>query len=288
MYETSLRDTNQATNPHESIPTSLVALGKSLLSNRELIIRMIRREVTGRYKGSILGMTWSFFNPLIMLGVYTFVFSFVFKARWGVDTDESKTSFAIILFVGMIVHGLFAECVNRAPGLILANVNYVKKVVFPLEILSWVAMGSALFNAVVSLTVLMFAQLLASSKLPYTAVFFPAVILPLVFATMGFTWFLSATGVFVRDIGQTAGIITTIMLFISPVFYPLSALPNKYQILLLLNPLSFIIEQARRVLIWGKLPDWIGLLFYFAISVLIAWAGFWWFQRTRRGFADVL
>lgn len=269
-------------------PASLAAIFSSFWRNRGLIWQMTKREVIGRYRGSIMGLAWSFFNPVLMLVVYTFVFSVVFKARWGVDGEESRADFAIILFVGMIVHGLFAECVNRAPGLILSNVNYVKKVVFPLEILPWVAMGSALFHFLVSLSVLLITCFILGFYIPWTAIFFPLVILPLILATMGLAWFLAATGVFVRDIAQTTGIITTVMMFLAPIFYPMSALPEKYQTVLLLNPLTFIIEEARHVLIWGKMPDWLGLTAYLTIGALIAWAGFWWFQKTRKGFADVL
>ncbi|HEX5944008.1 MAG TPA: ABC transporter permease [Anaerolineales bacterium] len=266
-------------------PMEMIA---SVWRNRWLTIQMVKREVLGRYRGSTLGLAWSFFYPVVMLGVYTFVFSVVFKARWGIGGEESKANFAIILFVGMIVHGLFAECVNRAPGLILSNVNYVKKVIFPLEILPWVAMGSALFHAVISLAVLLIAQFVLNFSLPWTAIFFPLVILPLVIATMGFAWVLSATGVYVRDISQMTGIITTVLLFVSPVFYPVSALPIEYRGWLLLNPLTFVIEEARNVLIWGRVIDWPR----WGISVLagftIAWIGFWWFQKVRKGFADVL
>jgi lipopolysaccharide transport system permease protein len=272
---------------NQRYPASPRALFASLWHNRELIAQLTRREVLSRYRGSILGLAWSFFNPLLMLVVYTFVFSIVFKARWG-QGDESKADFAIVLFVGMIIHGLFAECVNRAPGLILANVNYVKKVVFPLEILPWVAAGSALFHSAVSATVLLAAQLVFQHALAWTIVFLPIVLVPLLFGTMGFAWFLSSIGVYVRDIGQTIGIFTTVLLFFSPVFYPVDALPENYRILLLLNPLTPVIGDARRVLIWGQAPDWAGLMIYASASFAVAWLGFWWFQRTRRGFADVV
>lgn len=275
-------------NPNIRHPASFGEMLRAPLRHHQLIAQMSKREVVGRYRGSVMGLAWSFFNPVLMLIVYTFVFSVVFKARWGVGAEESKVDFAIILFVGMIVHGLFAECINRAPSLILSNANYVKKVVFPLEILTWVAMGSALFHALISLVVLMLAQAIVNLTVPWTAIFFPVVILPLLMATMGFAWFLAATGVFVRDIGQITGIITTAMLFLAPVFYPVSAVPKEYQTLLLINPLTFVIEQAREVLIWGRLPDWAGLAVYLAVSLLIAWTGFWWFQKTRKGFADVL
>lgn len=275
-------------NPHRRYPTAPLEIVRSFWRNRDLIWQMTRREVIGRYRGSVMGLAWSFLNPVLMLFVYTFVFSVVFKARWGGVGEEDKASFAIVLFVGMIVHGLFAECINRAPGLILANVNYVKKVVFPLEILPWVALGSALFHALVSLVVLLVAQVILNRQLPWTVVLFPLVMLPLVIGTMGFAWFLAAIGVFVRDIGQTTGILTTVLLFLSPVFYPISALPEAYQGWLLINPLTFIIEAARNSLIFGQSPNWAAWWIYCAASLVISWAGFWWFQRMRKGFADVL
>lgn len=275
-------------NPHQAHPASPVAMFQSLWHNRSLIWQITRREVVGRYRGSLMGLAWSFFNPVLMIVVYTFVFSVVFKARWGVGGEESRANFAIILFVGMIVHGLFAECINRAPGLILSNVNYVKKVVFPLEILPWVALGSALFNSLVSTVVLMLAQLIINQSLPWTSVFFPLVLLPLVFTGMGFTWFLAALGVFVRDIGQVTGIFTTVLMFMSPVFYPMSALPKEYQVWLQLNPLTLIIEESRKILILGSLPDWSSMGIALLAGLAVASAGFWWFQKTRKGFADVL
>ena len=275
-------------NPHAQSPTSPTFLVRSLWQHRELISQMTRREVVGRYRGSIMGLAWSFFNPILMLGVYTFVFSVVFKARWGTGVAENKTDFAIVLFVGMIVYGLFAEITNRAPGLILANVNYVKKVIFPLEILPVVCLGAGLFHTFISFGVLLTAILLINGSMEWTAVFFPLVILPLLLATLGIAWFLSSLGVFVRDVGQTVSIFTTVLMFVSPVFFPITSLPEKYQILLKLNPMTFIIEQSRAVMIFGRLPDWGWLGIYTVASLLVAWAGYWWFQKTRKGFADVL
>ena len=274
-------------NPHQPYPTNIRELFLSQWRNRHLIVQLTKRDVLGRYRGSMMGMAWSFFNPLIMLTVYTFVFSVVFKARWSV-AGEDRINFAIVLFVGLIAYGLFAECINRAPSLILSNSNYVKKVVFPLEILPSVALGSALFHASVSLIVLLTAQLLVNQRLPWTVIFFPIVLLPLLFTAMGFAWILSALGVYVRDMGQITTILTTILMFMSPLFYPLSALPKQYQLWLQLNPLTLIIEQSRGVLIFGKTPDWILWGLALAASLLLCAAGFWWFQKTRKGFADVL
>ena len=275
-------------NPHAAHSTSLKALVNSLWRNRQLIMQMTRREVVGRYKGSSVGLLWSFLNPVFMLIVYTFVFSVVFKARWGVGGEENKSLFALVLFVGMIVHALFAEVLNRAPSLILSNVNYVKKVIFPLEILAVIAIGVALFHAVVSLGVLLAAFLLFNGNLNWTAVFVPFVFLPLVIFTLGLSWILASLGVFLRDVGQTIGIVTTVMMFVSPVFYPVTALPEQFRPWIMANPLTFIIEQAREVLIWGHLPNWAGLAIYTVVATAVAWAGYAWSQKTRKGFADVL
>lgn len=278
-------------NPHASQSLSLASLLRSLWQYRPLILQLAHREVVGRYKGSILGLAWSFFNPVLMLSVYTFVYSVVFKARWSVGPSadaETKTEFALLLFVGMIVHGLFSEIVNRAPQLILNNQNYVKRVVFPLEILPVVSMLAAVFHAMVSLVVMLLAFSLFNGYLPWTAVYAPLVILPLVVLTLGFSWALASLGVFLRDLGQFIGLVSTVLMFLAPVFYPVSALPEEFRPWMMANPLTFIIEQMREVLIWGHTPDAAGLARYSLVSAAVAWAGFAWFQKTRKGFADVL
>ena len=262
-------------------------LGQSLWKNRQLIVQMAKREVVGRYKGSAIGLAWSFFSPVFMLVVYTFVFSEIFKARWGGD-DESKTQFAVVLFVGMIVLGLFSEVLNRAPALIISNVNYVKKVVFPLEILPVVAVGAALFHCLISLGVLLAAQVLFKGYLHWTVLCIPLVLFPLAMLITGFAWILASLGVFLRDVGQTIGLVTTLLMFLSPVFYPMTAVPERFRPLMNANPLTFIIEQARAVLVFGYMPDWHGLGIYFLASALVLWVGYFWFQKTRKGFADVL
>lgn len=274
-------------NAHQPPSPTPAAMFMSLWHNRLLIWQMTRREIAARYRGSVIGLAWSFINPLLMLVVYTFVFSVVFKARWGVE-EESRTDFAILLFAGMIVFGLFAEMINHAPGQIVANANYVKKVVFPLEILSWVSLGTVLFHSLVSLTVLLLAQLILNVSLPWTVVLFPLVLLPLIFASLGGTWFLAALGVYVRDIGQITTVFTTVLMFMSAVFYPISALPEDYQAWLRLNPLVHIITESRKVLILGSMPDWTWLGISLLMGLTIAFAGFWWFQKARKGFADVL
>ena len=227
----------------------------SLWKNKGLIRNLVYREVAGRYKGSILGIFWSLANPVFMLMVYTFVFSVVFKARWGAGGSDSKTEFALVLFAGLMVFNLFAECISKAPGLILANANYVKKVVFPLEILPWVSMGSAIFHFLVSLGVWLVAYLLFFG-LPYWQILLlPIVLLPLVLFVMGLSWALASLGVYLRDIAQVIGVLITTLMFLTPIFYPASSLPPAYQTLIFLNPLTAPIEMVRDLMYWGKLPN---------------------------------
>jgi lipopolysaccharide transport system permease protein len=277
-------------NKADSHSASLSSLISSLKDNRPIILRMTVREVISRYRGSVLGIAWSFFNPLLLLLVYTFVFTVVFQARWGTTDNaiDDKAGFSIMIFSGMIVHGLFAECFNRAPTLITSNSNYVKKVVFPLEILPWIVMGSAVFHAIVSVFVLLVAQLILAGSIPWTAILLPVILLPLSLLTMGISWFLAASGVYFRDLAQLTGIISTVLLFLSPVFYPLSGLSPGYQAVLYFNPLTFVIESSRGALILGELPPLTPLAIYYFFSIAIAWLGFAWFQKTRRGFADVI
>jgi len=275
-------------NPHATQPTSLTALVRGLWRNRELILLMTRREVIGRYKGSVLGLAWSFFNPIFMLAVYTFVFSVIFKMRWGLGAKGSTFEFALILFVGLIVAGYFSEVLNRAPSVILSNANYVKRVIFPLEILPVVTIFSVLFHSLVSVGVLLTALLFFNGYLQWTVIFVPIVFLPLIILSLGFAWILASLGTFLRDVNQTIAIVTTIMMYLAPTFYPLTAVPDKYRTFILANPLTFIMEQCREVLIRGHIPNWTGLGIYTLIAVVVAWVGYAWFQKTRKGFADVL
>lgn len=267
----------------------LTKMFNSLFKNRRLIYQMTKRDIQQRYKGSAFGILWSLINPIIMLMVYTVVFSMVFKARWGVDTVNSgKTQFAIILFVGMIIHSFMADNIMRAPSLIIQNANYVKKVIFPLEILPAVTVLSVLFHSIISFVVLILAFIIFNGYLHWTVLFAPIIFLPLMFLTLGLNWLLSALGLYIRDIGQFTGIIVTLLMFLSPVFYPLSAVPVTFQKIVLLNPLTFIIEQAREVIVWGHLPHFYGLFVYTICSLLIMFLCYAFFEKTRKGFADVI
>jgi lipopolysaccharide transport system permease protein len=269
---------------HRARPRDLV---RSLYTNRRLIFELSKRDTLGRYKGSILGVLWSLVTPILMLAVYTLVFSGIFHARWG-STQGSRSEFATMLFAGLIVFNIFGESVNRAPSVIVANVNFVKKVIFPLEILPCVNLLSALYHAGISVLVLLLFEILFGNGISLTFWMLPIAMLPLAMFTLGVSWALAATGVYLRDISQTIGVAVTALLFLSGVFFPLSAVSDRWRGIAKLNPLALAIELGRDVLVVNQPIDWVDWGIYTACAALIGWLGFVWFQKVRGGFADVL
>lgn len=234
----------------------MLILIKSIIKDWQLTSQLVLRDVAGRYRGSQLGMAWTVINPLLMLSVYTVVFSQVFRARWGTGVDsQSPLTFALNLFAGLIVFNFFAECATRATTLITSNPNYVKKVVFPLHALGGMVTGSALIHALTSTAILIIVKVAADQSVPKTILLLPLVWIPLILACLGMTWLLSSLGVFVRDIAQLINAMVSMLMFLSPVFYPTSALPIGLKWLSSLNPLAKVIEQTRDVLISGVAPE---------------------------------
>ncbi|MBI5247363.1 MAG: ABC transporter permease [Elusimicrobia bacterium] len=276
-------------DPHRKPSFSLPSLARTLHANWFLIGQLSRREIAVRYRGSLMGIFWSFLNPIIMLVMYTFVFGVIFKSKWNVDAArQGRFEYAIGLFAGLIVVGFFNECLARAPTLVLSNPSYVKKVVFPLETLVPIALLSALFHTLASFIVLLAFCFFAHLTINPTAIMAPLVLIPLVFMTAGFSWFLASLGVFLRDMGQIMVFVTNIVMFTSPVFYPTSQLPPIFRKVIVFNPVAVIIEQFRTVIITGNPPDFGVLAIYTAVAVLVCWGGYAWFQKTRHEFADVI
>ncbi len=265
-----------------------LVLLRNMWRNRDLIAQFTRRDIEGRYRGSFLGLLWSFVNPLIQLLIYTFVFGFVFNARWPNARSDNLAEFAMTLFCGITAFNIFGECVGRASGLVLGVPNYVKKVVFPLEILSVSSLGAALFHGLISLGILLVGNLLVSGTLQWTIVLLPLVALPLIFLCLGLSWFLSSLGIFVRDIGYTVTLVLQVLLFTSPIFFPIERIPEPFQTIMRINPLSSIVENFRRVLLWGMLPSWIGLGLWTFATVVVMILGYAWFMKTKKAFADVI
>lgn len=261
---------------------------RSLHSHRRLINQFAWRDVVARYKGSYLGLFWSFAVPLVMLVVYGFVFSVVFKAKWGTSADESKLTFALTLFCGLLAFNIFAEVVGRAPVLVIANPGYVKKVVFPLEILPVAALGTALFNAAIWLVILIPAWAIAEHTISSTIWMLPLALFPLCLLSVGLAWFIASLGVFIRDIAHPVGIFVQVMLFMSGVFYAIAALPATYQKILLLNPLVTILDNVRRTALWSEPIHWRSWAIATVGSLILMQLGYAWFMRTKKAFADVI
>lgn len=257
------------------------------LRHAGLIRQFASREVHSRYRQSWLGALWALLTPLLMLGVYTFVFRYVFGVRWGV-TVESNLSFAVRLYAGLAVFNFFAECVARAPRLVLEQPHLVKKVVFPLEVLPWVNTAAALVHLVIALAMLLALSVWDTGRIHLSTLALPLVWLPLVPLTVGLGWWLAAIGAFVRDVGQVITMAVSLLLFLSPIFFPVQALPAAWQKWMFLNPLALIITQTRQVLIDGLWPNWAGLALNLAACLLIALAGAAFFRAARTGFADVV
>ena len=272
---------------NQKCSTSPKFIIQSIFNHHELIWTMIKREIISRYRGSVFGLFWSFFNPLAMLLVYLFVFNIVLKTRFN-ENSETKAEFALVVFAGFTVFIFFSEIVNRSPSLILSNVNFVKKLVFPLEILTYIVTGTALFQILINMVILLIANLFIYKSLPWTLVFFPVILLVLIPFCLGLSWMLASLGTFIRDIGHVVVVSTQILMFMTPIFYPVDAIPEGFRYYIKLNPLTLIVSEMRSIAIYGNLPNWEGILIYGVFGWFIAWIGFYWFQKTRNGFSNVL
>ncbi len=258
----------------------------TLWRHRGLVLELTKREFSGRYRGTSGGIVWSFVQPMFLLLVYTIAFGVILKMRWGFSGSTSE--YALMLFAGLIVFNLFSECLNRSTTLITGNPNFVKKVVFPLELLPVTGMASALMHSLVSVVVWFLGYVIFFGVPHTTAVFFPLVLLGLVPVLLGVGWLFSAFGALIKDIGQLTGMLSHMLLFLTPIFYSVEVAPAMLQRWLMLNPLTFIVEQFRIVLFYGEMPDFEGLAVYFIGATLFAWISLMMFRRLRPVFADMV
>lgn len=254
---------------------------------RHLLRRLARRDVEQRFRGSILGRIWMVIAPLFMLALYMIAFGFLLKPKWQ-EAVSSPTEIAMIYFSGLIVFDFFMECIVRAPNLMFEHVSYIKRMVFPLEILAWVALGTAFTRLVVGTILLAVFYVAVRGVPPAAVIVVPLLVVLLAIFALGFVWVLTSIAVFVRDIRHLLGVLMPIFMFLTPVFFPLSSTPRIAQVLLYANPLTFVLEGVRGALFRGAWPNWIGLIAYAAAAILFAWGSFGIFRRLREGFADVL
>jgi lipopolysaccharide transport system permease protein len=254
---------------------------------RQLVLRLTLREIEARFRGSLLGKLWAGIVPLFMLSLYTFVFGFLFKVRWP-GLEGSTLQVALLYFSGLILFDFVLECLTRAPALLADQIAYVKKVLFPLEILAWVVIGGALFRVLVGAAILLVFYVAIDGLPPLAVLSIPVLVLPLALIAMGFIWFLSALGVYVRDFRHAVLVLAPVTMFLTPVFFPLSTVSEPIRSLLYLNPLTFVIEAVRAALFLAEWPNWAALALYGAIAWIFAWAGRAWFLFVRGEFADVV
>lgn len=264
-----------------------ILMAKNLWAVRGLFWQLVKKQLALRYKGSYLGFFWAVLNPLAMLAVYTFVFSVVFSAKWK-PGDAGHTEFALALFAGLIAFNLFSESVLAAPDIIKANRTYIKKMVFPIEILPMTIIGVALVRSLFSLGILLAGVFCVFGKIPYTVLFLPLIYLPLILFCMGMGWFLAALGVFVKDTSHVLGIVVLMVFFMTPIFYPITSIPEKYQLVLRLNPLCTIVEGFRGTIMWGQFPDLSGFFILTGFSLAVCVCGYALFMKHKKTFADLV
>ncbi|WP_321491133.1 ABC transporter permease [uncultured Hyphomonas sp.] len=256
-------------------------------NNRALIGRLARREIEGRYRGSMFGLLWAVFTPILMVCTYAFVFTYIFRPRWEVQ-EGVEANFVLLLYSGFLIYGVFAETVGRAPGLIMENVSYVKKVVFPLEILPVVTLMSALINLCIGTVILLILYTVMYGLPGPLALLLPFTILPVVLFSVGLSWILSALGVYLRDLGHVVMVLVQMLMFLSPIFFPITAIPEQVRPILKASPLTPALEASKDVLFWRTMPDLIPFGIAVAVSAIIAVIGFEVFKWLRSGFADVV
>lgn len=265
-----------------------VNMVRNLWAYRELIRQFTWRQVLQRYRGSYLGILWSFAMPLALLLVYTFVFSVIFQARWEEADTNNPSNFALILFAGLVIFNIFSETVSNSPTLIISNPNYVKKVVFPLEVLSVSQFGAVLINSLFSIAILLIGMVVIQGYIPWTAILLPLMLLPLSLLCLGLSWFLAAIGVAIRDIRYMLEVGMRLFLFVTPIFYPLTAVPAQFRFFLYLNPLTLMVEHFRQVVLFGQLPNWgeFGLVLLVASGICLL--GYIFMMKTKRILADII
>lgn len=261
-----------------------VRISSDLWQHRYLLGQLVKRDVLLRYRGAMFGVLWIFLSPLFLLAVFAFVFGQVFQARW--PQQEGGLPFWLLLYSGLITFNLFAETISRAPTSVRGQASFVKKIIFPVQILPLVPLGAALVHGAFNFLILL-AALAWTGEFHAQALLFPLVILPVLLLALGISWFVAAWGVFIKDMTQIVPMFVQILLFLSPVFYPVSAVPGGLRPLYDFNPLGAVIE-ASRALVSGQPVAWGSWGVTFAVSVAAAILGHAFFQHAREEFADAL
>jgi lipopolysaccharide transport system permease protein len=251
-----------------------------------LIRSMVRRDLTSRYKGSIMGLAWAFITPAVMIVIFTLIFQGIFNARFG--AQEGYLSYGIHLFCGLLPWLAFSDGIQRSTTSLIENVNLVKRVVFPIEALPVNVALSALVNQMIGTVILIVAALIVEQTVRPTVLLLPLLMAPQLLATIGLGWLMASLGVFIRDMPQFNQLAMSAWLYLTPIFYPENKIPEGFRWVVNLNPMAPLIRSYRRILLEGRLPDWRGLMITLVFALVCFIFGYWWFERTKKAFADVL
>lgn len=258
----------------------------SLYHNFGLVWAWVARDLRARYRGSTIGLFWSVCHPLILLLLYTFVFSTILRVRIGPEVGTG--SFPLFLFAGMLPWIAFAESLSRSASVILENASLIKRTLFPSEVLPVSLVISAMISQLIGLGVLLLALLLTSHKIGGSLLVLPAILVLQFLLTAGLAWILAATNVFFRDVGHLLGMALTLWMFLTPIVYPPSMVPEKFRILVILNPLAPLVGAFRASLLGGQFPDGGSLAVLVGFALAAFFAGSWMFGAVKRSFADVI
>ena len=252
----------------------------------ELVLSLARRDLISRYKGSALGVVWAVVTPMVMIAIFTFIFANIFGARFG--PSSSAWDYALYLFCGLLPWTMFQETLQRATTTIVSHANLVKRVLFPLEALPVALTLSSLANQMLGTIALIVATLILRKTLPITIFWLPLLLIPQTLLTVGAAWLIASLGVFLRDLAQGIGLVLLAWMYLTPIIYPESVVPDRYRGLLNLNPFTPLVRSYRQIMLEGYGPDWMGLAYFSIFSFVMFCVGYWWFARTRKNFADVI
>jgi homopolymeric O-antigen transport system permease protein len=257
-----------------------------LPSRAELVLSFAKRELLGRYKGSALGIAWAVLTPVVMIAIFTFIFAGIFGARFG--AEQSPWDYALYLFCGLLPWSMFQESVQQSANTIVVHSNLVKRVVFPLEALPAAQVFAALGNQLFATVALLIASVIIRRQLEVTALWLPVLLIPQLLFALGAAWLIASLGVFLRDIAQGVTLLLMAWMYLTPIIYPESLVPEQFRTFIDLNPFTSLVRSYRHIFLDGSAPDWRGLAYFTAFALLIFLFGYWWFARTRKSFADVV
>ena len=257
-----------------------------LPTRADLIFSFAKRDLLGRYKGSALGIAWAVLTPVVMIAIFTFIFAGIFGARFGLN--DSHWDYALYLFCGLLPWSMFQETVQQSSNTIVANANLVKRVVFPLETLPAAQAFAALGNQLFATIALLIATIAIRQDLQLTALWLPVLLIPQLLFALGAAWLIASLGVFLRDIAQGITLLLMAWMYLTPIIYPESIVPERFRWFIGINPFTALIRSYRRIFLDGLAPDWRGLLYFALIALVVFVFGYWWFARTRKNFADVI